>query len=152
MYQFIFMYLFIRLDYLCKISIKITVAPVEGNSRNQIWTLNKKNWSSYTKLVQSASWTHGLIAQWVRASEELRGCGFKSHYIYIYLYLSIYIYIYISISIYLSIYLSIYIYIYYIYIYIYTYIYGIHQWRIVRGSYRKLLKCSYKNRPTLGHY
>ena len=34
-------------------------------------TLNKTwNWSSCTKFAQSASWTHGLIAQSVRASER----------------------------------------------------------------------------------
>ena len=34
-------------------------------------TLNKRwNWSSCTKLALSASWTHGLIAQSVRASER----------------------------------------------------------------------------------
>ena len=39
---------------------------------------NCLNWSSCTKLALSASWTHGLIAQSVRAS-EFSGRGFKSH-------------------------------------------------------------------------
>ena len=34
-------------------------------------TLNKQwNWSSYTELALSVSWTHGLLAQSVRASEQ----------------------------------------------------------------------------------
>ena len=41
------------------------------------WT-KKWNWSSCTKLALSESWTHGLIAQSVRAS-EFSGRGFKSH-------------------------------------------------------------------------
>ena len=43
----------------------------EGKSRNEIrpWA-NRWNWSSCTKLTLSASWTHSLIAQSVRASER----------------------------------------------------------------------------------
>ena len=57
-------------DYLQKTSIKINVATDEGKQPKWNVTLNKRwNWSSCTKLALSASWTHGLIAQSVRASE-----------------------------------------------------------------------------------
>ena len=57
-------------DYLQKTSIKINVAPDECKQPKWNVTLNKRwNWSSCTKLALSASWTHGLIAQLVRASE-----------------------------------------------------------------------------------
>ena len=45
--------------------------------KREHWT-KRWNWSSCTKLALSASWTHGLIAQSVRAS-EFSGRGFKSH-------------------------------------------------------------------------
>ena len=57
--------------YLKKISIKINVATDEGKQPKWNMTLNKRwNWSNCTKLALSASWTHGLIAQSVRASER----------------------------------------------------------------------------------
>ena len=56
-------------DYLQKTSIKINVATDEGKQLKWNVTLNKRwNWSSFTKLTLSASWTHGLIALSVRAS------------------------------------------------------------------------------------
>ena len=44
----------------------------DGRRQQPKWnlTLNKRNWKSCTKLALSASWTHGLIAQSVRASER----------------------------------------------------------------------------------
>ena len=41
------------------------------NSQNEIWIMNKRwNCSNCAKLALSASWTHGLTAQVVRASEQ----------------------------------------------------------------------------------
>ena len=46
-----------------RIKIKIKLATDEGNSQNEIWTLNKRrNEDSCTKLALSVSWTHDLIA------------------------------------------------------------------------------------------
>ena len=58
-------------NVLYKILTKTNVATDEGNSRNEISTLNERsNWSSWTKLALSACWTHGLITQLIRASER----------------------------------------------------------------------------------
>ena len=58
-------------DYQQKISIRINVAIDEGKHPKWNVTLNKRwNWSSCTKLAHSATWTHGLTAQSVRASER----------------------------------------------------------------------------------
>ena len=57
-------------NYLQKTSIKSNVGTEEGKQPKWNVTLNKRwIWSSCTKLALSVSWTHGLIAQWVRASE-----------------------------------------------------------------------------------
>ena len=73
-YMYICMYQLILLhscDYLQKTSIKINVATDKGKQPKWNMTLNKRwNWRSYTKLALSASWTHGLVAQSVRASER----------------------------------------------------------------------------------
>ena len=53
-------------DYLQKTSIKINMATDEGKQPKWNVTLNKL----IGKLALSASWTHGLIAQSVRASER----------------------------------------------------------------------------------
>ena len=61
----------VSVDDLQKTSIKINVTTDEGKESKQNVTLNKRwNWSSCAKLALSASWTHGLIAQSVRASER----------------------------------------------------------------------------------
>ena len=65
------------------------------------------------------------------------------HKLYIYIYIYIYIYMYIVICIYIlvSVYVYIYTHIYtcsYVCIYIYIYIYGVHHWKILRSSHRKL--------------
>ena len=58
-------------DYLQKTSIKTNVAIDEGKQVKWNVTLNKQwNWTSCTKLTLSTRWTHGLIAQSVRASEQ----------------------------------------------------------------------------------
>ena len=52
------------------------MASDEGNGRNEMWTHNKEvaiqrwNRSSYSTLALSASWTNGLIAKSLRASER----------------------------------------------------------------------------------
>ena len=57
-------------DYLYQVSIKINVATDKGNSRNELWHWTSRwDLSRCTNLSLSASWTHGLIAQSVRASE-----------------------------------------------------------------------------------
>ena len=57
-------------DYLQKTSIKINVGTDKGKEPKRNVTLNKRwNWSRCTKLAPSATWTHGLIAQLVSASE-----------------------------------------------------------------------------------
>ena len=58
-------------DYLKKTSIKVNMATEEGKQLNGNVTLNKRwNWSSCTKLALNGSWTHDLIVQLVRASEQ----------------------------------------------------------------------------------
>ena len=59
-------------DYLKKTSIKINMSTDEVNSRNEIghWANDEIGVASCTKLALSESWTHGLIAQSVRASEQ----------------------------------------------------------------------------------
>ena len=53
-----------------KTSIKINLETDEGKQPKWNLTLSKRwNWSSCTKFTLSASWTHGVIAQLVRASE-----------------------------------------------------------------------------------
>lgn len=42
-------------------------------------TEKKWNWSGCTTFALSASWSHGLLAQFVRMSDRVSGCGFKSH-------------------------------------------------------------------------
>ena len=50
---------------------KRNLATNKGNSWKEIWRWTKKwTWSSCTKFALSASWTHGLIAQSVRASQR----------------------------------------------------------------------------------
>ena len=39
----------------------------------------KWNRSGCTTFALSASWSHGLLAQFVRMSDRVSGCGFKSH-------------------------------------------------------------------------
>ena len=65
-----------------RLHIRLSQANFNESKRGDWWrqkpkwnlTLNKRwNWSSCTKLALSMSWTYGLIAQSVRASE------FKSH-------------------------------------------------------------------------
>ena len=76
-YIYIYIYIYIPLhpcDYLYKVWIKINVATDEGKSWNEIWHWrNRWNWNTCTKLVLSlscSSWTHDLIAQSVRVSEQ----------------------------------------------------------------------------------
>ena len=58
--------------YLNKISVKINVANVEGNSQDEIWhwTRNEIWVSVQSWLWVRLSWTHGLIAQLVRVSQQ----------------------------------------------------------------------------------
>ena len=76
--------------HMCSVSLFLTLPWIDvGNLLHLRWntniyiythihlymkgnvTLNKRwNWSSWTKLALSASWTHGLIAHSVRASER----------------------------------------------------------------------------------
>ena len=56
-------------DYLCDISIKVNVATDEDNGRNESEYWTKDEIGVTTKLALIASWTHGQIAQSVRASE-----------------------------------------------------------------------------------
>ena len=56
-------------DYLCDISIKVNVATDEDNGRNESEHWTKDEIGVTTKLALIASWTHGRIAQSVRASE-----------------------------------------------------------------------------------
>ena len=68
MYQLIPLY---SCDYLQKTSIKINMGTDKGKQPKWNVTLNKQwNWSGFTKLAMSASWTHDLIALSVRASEQ----------------------------------------------------------------------------------
>ena len=64
---------------------RLTKAKTE--MKHEHWT-KKLNWSSYKKLALRASWTHGLIAQPVRASERnsviVGSISTEAHYIYIY--------------------------------------------------------------------
>ena len=68
----LYIYTWLQRDYLCETSLKkqmwrLTKAKTEMKREHwtKIW-----NWSSCTKLALRASWTHGLIAQSVRASER----------------------------------------------------------------------------------
>ena len=124
-------------EYLQKTSIKINVAIGENKQPKWNVTLKKQwNWSSCTKLALSASWTHGLIVQSVRASKrnsvvvgsnptqakflELLS---TTPYIYYIIYIKkCQVQIFNFKYIYIYIYVYIYIYIYHIsYIYIYMY-------------------------------
>ena len=68
MYQLILLH---SCAYLQKTSIKINVATSEDKQPKSNVTLNKRwNWNRCTKFAVSVSWTHGLIAQLVRASER----------------------------------------------------------------------------------
>ena len=68
MYQLILLH---SCAYLQKTSIKINVATNEDKQPKSNVTLNKRwNWNRCTKFALSVSWTHGLIAQLVRASER----------------------------------------------------------------------------------
>ena len=57
-------------DYLYKISIKINVATERQWPKWNKTLAIRWNWSSRTKLVLSASWTHGLIARFLKMSER----------------------------------------------------------------------------------
>ena len=102
--------------------------------KREHWT-KRWNWSSCTKLALRANWTHGLIAQSVRAPERnsvvvvqiplrptSKNPSVVNIYIYIYIYRYRYIHAYIYICIYIYIHIYIHIYIYNIYIYIYIHI------------------------------
>ena len=63
-------------------------------------TLSKQwRWSGCTMLALSASWTHGLIAQWSWIQIPRSPTFYNYFRVYIYIYINIYIYIYIYIYI-----------------------------------------------------
>ena len=68
MYQFILLH---SCAYLCEISLKGNVAKAMAEMKLEHWA-KRWNWSSCTILALSASWTHGLIAQSVRAPERIQ--------------------------------------------------------------------------------
>ena len=90
--SFLFAYVITSINFWFKQTWRLTKANPKWNvTPNKRWS-----WSSWTKLAQSASWTHGMIAQSVRASDIFI---YLSIYIYLYLYIylsNIYIYIYIE--------------------------------------------------------
>ena len=64
---------FIRLkrDYLSETSLKANEMTDKGKDHKETWTLNKDmKLLSCLKLALRASWTHDLIAQSIRASEQ----------------------------------------------------------------------------------
>ena len=77
-------------------------------------------------------------------------------YIYIYIYIYIHIYIHTYLHTYIHIYIYIYIYtytynlicVYILFIWIFHYIYGIHHWRILWSSYRKLAQMVFEPTTT----
>ena len=56
-------------DYLKKLSIQVNVATDKGNSPNEMWHWTNDETRVAVQSWLSGSWTHGLLAQSVRASE-----------------------------------------------------------------------------------